>query len=42
MRGEKFARFAFRPINALIELLEIRLYDPPKFGRFYVSSISME
>jgi len=31
-----------RQINALIEMLEIRLYDPPKFGEFYCSSISME
>ena len=42
MRGEKFRRLAFRLISALIELLEIRLYDPSKFGEFYVSSITVE
>ena len=42
MRSEKFARFAFCLINALIELLEIRLYDPPKVGQLYVSSTSIE
>src|SRR5674476_329433 len=41
-RGQNFCCFAFRLISTLIELLEIRLYDPSKFGEFYVSAISVE
>ena len=41
-RGQNFCCFAFRLISTLIELLEIRPYDPSKFGEFYISAISVE
>src|SRR5664280_3484669 len=40
--GQDFCCFAFRLISALIKLFETRLYDPSKFGKFYVSAISVE